>query len=451
MSYSKKKVIVFSIFLVIFLVMLNFVIAQENSAVSKNAFPDTGAASAAGTSAPGATNSATSVNNAVANEPDASGEKNVVQANGEVKAAIANVTGEAGQAVVDEDVGKVSLNTGAGITPDSPFYFVEKGVLSKFRSDINNREKKIAEIRKMVQKGDIASAKKALEEYKLYADRVEKNIDPEKQLEARKSAEAIRAAIKEIEQEIPKEERTELVDRVVERENNITLAAKVANQIKELCESLSKLDPQQYARVCKAEGEAPQWQKKLDEQLTKEQQKEAEEFFKIMSNCFKNPKTCECDKVNVASFAAMCKEKSTLAAKCEEGDKSACENFTNSEDPTDLLPAYLQDVMAQVQKEYGQAEDNLAFGKYMPEECVKANAKTPKECRAVMFKTGAPEECVKAGLTGQPGDEKKCEEIMFKANAPEECIKSGITNPKDCGKFMFKTNAPQECLDAGLT
>ena len=369
----------------------------------------------------------------------------------EAKTTAESAVGEAEQAVSDEDIGKVSFDTNAGITPDSTFYFLEKDVLSKFRSDISNREKKIAEIRKMIQKGDIPSAKKALEEYKLYAERVEKDVDPAKQLEARKSAEAIRNAIKEIEQEIPKSDRSEFVDGIVDKENKITLAAKVANQIEELCKSLSKLDPQQYARVCKAEGDTPKWQKKLDEQLTKEQEKEAEEIFKIMSNCFKNPKTCECDKVDVASFAAMCKEKSSLAAKCEEGDKSACESFSNSEDPTDLLPAYLQNVMAQVQKEYGQAEDNLAFGKYMPEECTKAGAKNPEECRAVMFKSNAPQECIDAGLKGQMGDEKKCEEIMFKSNAPQECIDAGIKDSRECGKFMFKSNAPQECIDAGLT
>src|SRR3989344_1111650 len=54
---------------------------------------------------------------------------------------------------VDEEFKDAQLNEGAGITPDSAFYFVEDGILSKFRGALENREKKIAEVREMIKEG----------------------------------------------------------------------------------------------------------------------------------------------------------------------------------------------------------------------------------------------------------------------------------------------------------
>src|SRR3989344_6126826 len=42
-----------------------------------------------------------------------------------------------------------------GITPDSTFYFVEDSILTRFRTDLENTEKKASEIRAMIRDGKI--------------------------------------------------------------------------------------------------------------------------------------------------------------------------------------------------------------------------------------------------------------------------------------------------------
>ena len=50
----------------------------------------------------------------------------------------------------DEEFQDAELQQEAGITPDSWLYFVEDAVLSKFRDEIENREKKVAEVKQMI-------------------------------------------------------------------------------------------------------------------------------------------------------------------------------------------------------------------------------------------------------------------------------------------------------------
>lgn len=353
----------------------------------------------------------------------------------------------------DEENKDAKLSVGAGITPDSGFYFVEDQILSRFRDDLGNREKKIAEIREMVNEGNIDAARKSLEKYRRYADNLENEIDPAKREEAKRSAAAIRNTLREIENEIPENERKEFVNDVLDKEKSIVTAVEIAGKIKELCESLSKLDPLEYSKVCRIEGDAPDWQKKLDKKLTKEQRDEAEKFGKIMSECFKTSgQQCRCDEIPFTDFAEACSTAAPLATACEiREDEKACEELDNLEMPE--LPPHLQDVFDRLEEGISGARMDL----HMPRECVEAKATSPKECFKIMFKVNAPEECVAAldrgeiKVDNEREARKACEEIMFKANAPEECVAAGVKDPKECGKIMFKVNAPEECVAAGLT
>lgn len=353
-----------------------------------------------------------------------------------------------------EEFSDSELESDAGITPDSNFYFVDE-FFDKFSDEIKVREEKIAEIRAMIKAGNIEAAKISLESYKEYADALEKESDPDKKDEAQRSAAAIRNTIRELENDIPEDERGDFVDDVINREERISIAVEIASKVKELCEQLSKIDPLEFSRVCKSDKDSPEWQKKFHRDLTEEQKKEVQAFGKIMSECFRTQgEQCRCEDISIKPFANRCSIVAPLALKCDEGDESACESMDDAtEGMEDLLPDYLQDVMADIERRYGGDQ----FESHMPEECREVGAKTAKECMKVMFRLNAPEECIKAldegriDLSNEREARKACEEIMFKENAPEECIEVGLKDPKECGKLMFRQNAPQECLDAGLT
>src|SRR3989344_8605496 len=343
------------------------------------------------------------------------------------------------------------LSVEAGITPDSSFYFVEDKILAPFRDDSVNRERKIAEMQIMVSEGKIDEAQKSFERYQRYADDFERDVSPEERDMALQSSRAIRGiAIRDIAQNMPPEQKDEFVREIVLGEKDIATAAEIASKISELCSQLSKLDPSQYSKVCRIEGDAPDWRRKLDADLTEEQRQEALKFGEIMSQCFETAgQECRCEEISYPEFAETCSVAAPLATACEiEKDETACEQLENLEMPE--LPEHLQDIMDEI--EGGMSESK--YGRFFPPECEDAGAKSPKECGEIMIRTHAPEECRPALLAANVQNEREargiCEKIMFERNAPPECVGAGITNPEECGEFMFERNAPQECIDAGI-
>ena len=345
------------------------------------------------------------------------------------------------------------FDRGAGITPDSNFYFVEK-VFENFRSDTSNREKKFAEVRQMIQEEKYDDARTALAGYKEYADKLERNVAPENKEEAQRSAAAIRNAIAKMESQIPAEQKKEFVDDIRQQEELISKAADVAAKISKLCAELAKLDPGQYATTCKADKDAPKWRQKQDKQLTDAQRDEVGKFKDIMLQCMKTQgKECKCQDISAKEFATRCSVVAPLVDACEnKGDKEACEKMDDvTRGIEGTLPDYLQDAFADVEEEMNKEQ----FGRFMPEECVKAGAKTPEACALIMIETHAPEECKaelkKQKVTNERDARRICEAIMFEKNAPQECVDAGVKSPKECGTFMCKNNFPQECIDAGLS
>ena len=345
----------------------------------------------------------------------------------------------------------VELDRGAGITPDSALYLVESGILERFRDESSNREKKVAEIKEMISQGKIPDAKVALERYKKHAEELEREVSPNQREEAKRSASAIYNALKEIESEIPEEERSEFFDGIVERERKILTASEISFKIKELCEALSGLDPVEYSRVCMSDENSPSWQRRLDKDLTDQQREEAKKFGKIMQQCFETAgQQCACEEIPFADFSKVCSIAAPLATACEiEGNEEACMQMDELEMPE--LPPHLQDVMDELENDVSGSRIDL----HMPPECREAGATNPNECRKIMIETNAPEECRAALLDANVKNEREareiCEKIMFEQNAPLECVEAGLRDHKECGLFMFKETAPQECLDAGLT
>jgi hypothetical protein len=193
----------------------------------------------------------------------------------------------------------------------------------------------------------------------------------------------------------------------------------------------------------------------LDKELTKGQQEKAKKFFKTMKQCFDDPEECRCGEIEIKPFGEKCSVIAPLAAKCDSGDDSACEEMDEYErehDPFDDLPDYLRDVLHRLEGDY----DHDRIGNFMPPECEKEGATSPKECMKIMFRIHAPDECQEALERGEidTSNEREareaCDRIMFEEHAPDECREVGLTDHEECGRFMFEKHAPQECLDAGL-
>lgn len=354
-----------------------------------------------------------------------------------------------------DDIGDVKLEGDAGLTPDSAFYFLEDAVESILVGDdpekaLEYKEEKILELKEVVEKGDEEAAEAALERVEKYNKILKKEVSPDIEKRVRESSKAVKGVLNslKVDDDLQKE-----FDEVVKNEDKIALAAKISTKISDLCKALSDLDPLEYAKVCKTDDDAPKWKRDLDRELTKEQEVEARKFFGIMTQCFQNPKSCRCDDISIKPFAEQCKIIAPLAAACEDGDNDACEKMEDVEDPIDLLPDYLQDVMEEVEDKFGESKHDL----HVPKECVEAGALSREACMKIMFKLHAPPECAEAFERGEidPKNEhegrEQCEAIMFKKEAPSECIEAGLKDFRECERYMFKLDAPEECLDAGLT
>ncbi|MBS3080635.1 hypothetical protein J4221_04140 [Candidatus Pacearchaeota archaeon] len=356
-----------------------------------------------------------------------------------------------GEESEEEDLG--DIDTGeldAGITPDSFFYFIDE-FFDRFGSCVENREEKIAEIKAMVEEGKIDDAKKALERYEHCAENVEKEASPGEKERIEKGSKIIKKAIRNIKDKIPEEDRKDFED-IIDKEERIEKAVKIASKIKDLCEELSKLDPLEYSRVCKIDDKVPEWRKVHDKKLTEEQRKEAKEFGEIMRECMRTSgKECRCEEIDFVPMSNMCSTAKPLAIKCDDGDETSCEELNNLEFPE--MPDYLLEVMDNIERNVKVDQ----FEKHMPRECIEEGADNSQKCIELMFRRNAPGPCLNALDRGEISFKNEreareaCEKIMFEENAPEECIEAGLRDPKECGKLMFQRNAPEECIEAGLT
>lgn len=355
---------------------------------------------------------------------------------------------------IDENA---ELEETAGITPDSVFYFIDD-FFDRFADKVKVRQEKIAEIRAMIEEGNFEAARKALENYKKYAENLEREISPEQRDEARRSAAAIYNVLKSLENKIPDEYKNDFFDDIIEREARIVTASEIAERIKELCENLSELDPLQYSRVCKTDDDSPNWHQKLDKDLIDEQKKEAKAFLDIMLQCFETSGSeCRCEDITITAFADKCSVIAPLAYACDvEDDEVACDKMDEIEDEEpieDLLPDYLKDVLRKIEDRF----EDEKFDNHAPRECREVGATTRTECMNVMFRLDAPQECVDAlergeiSLDNERESRESCERIMFDLDAPFECKDAGLTDFRECGKLMFRLYASQKCLDAGLT
>jgi len=363
---------------------------------------------------------------------------------------------------LEEEFGDAELSVSEGITPDSAFYFIDE-FFERFGDDLRNREEKIAEIRAMIAEGKTEEARIALARYKEFAERLEQEVDPEDREEARRSSAAIRNVLSDLEEDISEDDREDFIEDILEYEEALVTAVEIATKIKELCQTLSKLDPLEYSKVCRTTDKAPDWHRKLDKDLTNEQRKEALEFGKIMSECFQTSgEKCRCEDISFVEFAEQCSIIAPLAYACDVlDDENSCDKMDEIEEENDifgLLPDYLQDVLEDLENQY----DDASYENHIPGPCrdvgIDGTGKNDREeCFRIMVEHEAPQPCVDAlkdgriKISNERAFREACEELIFDEEAPIECIEAGITNFRECGKFMFEQNAPEICIEHGLT
>lgn len=349
-----------------------------------------------------------------------------------------------------EDYKDEELKVDAGTTPGSAFYFIDK-FFDKFGDELEVKEERIAEIKAMVEIGDLESAKIALKDYMELADELEHDIDPERKEEAKRSAAAIRATMKDIRDQLPPGERGKFVREIMSKEHSIATAVEISSKIKELCVQLAELDPLEYSKMCKTDdGDAPDWKKKLDRDLSEEQEKTARKFVNIMKQCFKSSgKDCKCEEIPFYDFSIACSKAAPLAMACDvDGDEIACDELDNLDMPE--LPEWLQPIWEDLESGMNEAQYDM----HMPKECIEAGVTNPKECGRVMIKEHSPLECraalLEADVQSEMEGRKICDKIMFDLHSPKECNDKGITDPNECMKFMDSFRGPGGPMDGGF-
>ena len=186
-----------------------------------------------------------------------------------------------------EDIGEVELKGNAGLTPDSNFYFLESLVESVLVGDnpetaLNYKEEKVQEFKEMVEQGNNEGAQKALEGIEKYNAILKKEVTPELDRRVRESSKATKKLLESYDTELDGAEWDDIKDGIsdnIKSEDRIALAAKISNKIRDLCETLAKLDPLEYSNVCRSGDDSPKWKRDLDQKLTAEQEVEAREFL----------------------------------------------------------------------------------------------------------------------------------------------------------------------------
>ena len=339
------------------------------------------------------------------------------------------------------------IKKSAGITPESPFYFIDT-FFDQFSDPIKVKEEKAAEIKKLLEEEKYDIAQKAYEKYEEYAQKTGEKLTPEKKEQTVKSSFAIKNSLKEFEEEV------DFIKEIEKEENKIIEEISTADKIKQLCEQLSTEDPKEYEKLCKVDEGSPEWQKKLNDDLTEKQKQEAETLFKVISQCIQtNGEKCDCDKIEINSFREECKIASKLSVECENGNEESCEKLDERPSPEELLPDYLKDVIEKLEKQFGfDDEEN-----YLPDECQEEGITDELECEILIFKIYAPSEC-KDGLengeikfTTQEETNEECGKYLEKLYLAEECKDKGIEDWKECDILLFEMYSPKECLEAGLT
>jgi len=352
---------------------------------------------------------------------------------------------------------EVLIEDRAGITPDSPFYFVDEVIedinlavrKGEDKADyaLKVAEEKVAEAKLMVEKNKSAETEKALKKANNVSKIVEQEVSPDMGNETNERMESIKKILKEMEEQIPADwgEIKDLIDAQTTQADKTKVAVELAGKIGDLCEKLARQDWElmQAEPRCDIDN-APGW---LDEYIGDElkgREEDAKEgIMDGMAQCITDPRECDCSKIPVKSHRKMCEKAIPLAIKCEfEFNQRACDELDLIEVPEGFEDKEFT--------EHIREKEKKMFDKFAPPECREAGLTTKEDCEELMFEMYGPppDECMEDGEFIGP---MRCQEIMEEiyGPTPEECL-------DDDGRFIGEAECmdimmPDKCKEAGAT
>ncbi|MBT4823919.1 hypothetical protein HN695_00955 [Candidatus Woesearchaeota archaeon] len=365
--------------------------------------------------------------------------------------------------LVEEEV----IIESAGITPDSPFYFVDEiadtFVLAMAEGE-DKAEKaaeiaaeKVAEAKLMADKNLTAETLEALENANV-SGLVEEGMSPEVEKLTQEKMEFIRKILAEMDAELPKDlnEIKTLIDAQKTQADKNQVAGKLATKIADLCDKLALEDYNLMLEEPRCDPDnAPEWLAEIiEEEIQKRQETSIHLILKNLKQCIEDPRKCNCDDIPVKSEKDKCIENSALAVRCEyEQDMKACNELDGKEeDFLEDLPEFMRDSVKETFMALLEEKDTDMFDKFAPPECKKAGVTTREDCENIMMEIHGPppKECMEGGEFIGP---EECDEIMNELYGPPdpECMDNGkFIGEEACNTaLMAAGKIPQECIEGG--
>lgn len=337
-----------------------------------------------------------------------------------------------------------------GITPDSPFYFIDQ-LFERVGDDpekaLAYKQEKIAEALAMAEEQKVELAEEVLTKASEYGAVLKKEVTPEMEETVTERSEIIERVLQDLPTKVPELEGE--VSIILEQEEKTRLAAKVSSKIKELCESLATLDLIQYQETCKTDGETPQWQKEMDVRIGQELEGEVKAFAETLSQCFASPAACDCSALGVQSLETICTDKKSQLTLCQQGDQNACQAMMLDDfDAEEFLPADLLAVYEDLNDQFrGRMEQRFrkeGVDGFLPPPCVERGATSLEECEKMMFTVYAPQECIEAGASTREECASIYDRIQFEQHAAPECLDAGIETRSECEDFLRESRTSKQ-------
>lgn len=355
----------------------------------------------------------------------------------------------------------------AGMTPDSPFYFVDEIIDTvtiataegeeKAEAAANIAAEKVAEAKLMSDKNLTSETLEALSNANV-SSLVEGDVSPKLKELTQEKMEFIKKLLAEMDQTIPEDLSAiqSLIDAQQTQADKNKIAAELAEKIGDFCDKLAEQDYNLMEAEPRCDPEqAPDWLKEfIETDIQKREQEATKDVLSMITQCIEDPRQCDCESIPVESHKQDCIENSALAVRCEyEQDESACNELESKGDEfLEDLPEFMIDIVTERVDQLMEKKEKDMFNKFAPEECIEAGVTTREECEEIMIeKYGPPpEECLENGnFIG----EDECKAIMEEKYGPppSECMDGDrFIGEEACEATMIASGEiPQECVEGG--